>query len=172
MSSWFRCGQPGIMLASRKRISARNFRSRPMNGRLIDISFRTFSRFSSLHRQWTVLQVVITMFVKKLSHSSGVNFFAQSLSVHEQYFLCPPVSLVLPCFKKVCSVPNISALLIIPEWTGHVFWPFLFNGTTMQPCIRYIYRFKASFSFANAATSHVFSRNPNFFMLALLIHSE
>ena len=105
-------------------------------------------------------------------HSSGVNFFAQSLSVHEQYFLCPPVSLVLPCFKKVCSVPNISAVLIIPEWTGHVFWPFLFNGTTMQSCIRYIYRFKASFSFANAATSNVFSRNPNFFMLALLIHSE
>ena len=62
------------------------------------------------------------------SNSSGVNFFAQPLSDTEQYFLCPPVSLVIPCFKKICSVSNLKALLIVPEWTGHVFWPFLFNG--------------------------------------------
>ena len=103
------------------------------------------------------------------TNSAGVNFFAQSLDTHEKYFLCPPVSLILPAFKKLCTVASLEAVLLIPEWKSSVFWPFLFNGVAHQPQIREIFRFRASFTFSNQASSHVFSRHPNFFMLALRI---
>ena len=103
------------------------------------------------------------------TNSAGVNFFAQSLHSQEKYFVCPPVSLILPAFKKLCSVASLEALFLIPEWKSSVFWPFLFNGVARQPQIRDVFRFPASFSFSNQASSHVFSRHPNFHMLALHI---
>ena len=101
--------------------------------------------------------------------SSGVNFFAQTLSASQKYFCCPPVSLIVSCFKKLCTCPGVQAVLVVPAWSGQAFWPFLFNGSERQPCIRDILRFHTGFVFANTATSKVFSRNPRFDMLALLI---
>jgi len=101
--------------------------------------------------------------------AEGVNFFAQMLTPAEKYFCCPPVSLVVACFKKICSVVDITALLVVPVWTGHSFWPFLFNGANMQPQIVSVFRFHTSFMYSNAASSHTFSQHPRFDMLALLI---
>ena len=47
--------------------------------------------------------------------------------------------------------------------------PFLFNGSGRQPQIKDVFRFHTGFVFANEATSTVFSRNPRFDMLALLV---
>ena len=53
--------------------------------------------------------------------ASGVNFFAQVLYSEEIYFCCPPVSQILPCFKKLVSQPGLTAILLIPDWKSHVF---------------------------------------------------
>ena len=101
--------------------------------------------------------------------TAGVNFFAQSLSDTQKYFCCPPVRLIVPCFKRLCTVTGVQAVLVIPAWAGQAFWPFLFNGVARQSQIRDVFRFHTGFVFANEATSKVFSRNPRFDMLALLI---
>jgi len=90
--------------------------------------------------------------------AEGVNFFAQTLNPAEKYFCCPPVSLVVSCFKKLCATVDISALLLVPVWTGHSFLPFLFNGVQMQPQIISVFRFHSSFTYSNAASSHMFSQ--------------
>jgi len=105
------------------------------------------------------------------SGSSGVNFFAQSLSPEERYFCCPPVDLIVPVFKRICAQPGVTALMLVPEWYGHGFWPVLFPAMRALPQIRQLRRFVPSFFFANQAHSPVFSRHPNFCMLALLVQS-
>ena len=47
--------------------------------------------------------------------ASGVNFFAQTLYSEEIYFCCPPVSQILPCFKKLISQPGLTAILLVPD---------------------------------------------------------
>ena len=99
----------------------------------------------------------------------GSNFFSQTLTCDEKYFCCPPVNLIVPCFKRLCTVSGVQAVLLVPAWAGHAFWPFLFNGSGRQPQIKDVFRFHTGFVFANEATSTVFSRNPRFDMLALLV---
>ena len=103
--------------------------------------------------------------------SAGVNFLAQQMQQDQFYFCCPPVSLIVPCFKKLISIPKVCSLLLIPEWTSAVFWPFLFNGTVYSDKIREIYPFHPNFFFSNQAVSKVFTHAPNFRMLALKIVS-
>ena len=101
--------------------------------------------------------------------ASGVNFFAQVLYSEEIYFCCPPVSQILPCFKKLVSQPGLTAILLIPDWKSHVFYPYLFNGNVCQPQIKQIFPFQPTFSYSNMASSKVFSKNPKFQMFAMLV---
>ena len=101
--------------------------------------------------------------------ASGVNFFAQSLCTKEVYFCCPPISQILPCFKKLISQPGLTAILLVPDWKSHVFYPYLFNGHHCQSQIQKIFPFQPTFSFSNMASSTVFSKSPKFRMFALLI---
>ena len=39
--------------------------------------------------------------------SAGVNFLAQQMQQGQFYFYYPPVSLIVPCFKKLLSIPNV-----------------------------------------------------------------
>ena len=127
----------------------------------------TVDAFASSHN--TVCQKYFSLIPQ--TGSAGVNFFAQNLSQAEKYFCCPPVSLIVPCFQTLVASPGIHALLLIPDWSGQPFWPFLFNGTQRQPQIRDVFRFRTGFTFSNAARSHIFTRNPNFDMLALIVMS-
>ncbi len=47
--------------------------------------------------------------------SSGINFFAQNLTAAEVYFCCPPVRLIVPCYRFLLSQPTVRAILIVPE---------------------------------------------------------
>ena len=77
--------------------------------------------------------------------SAGVNFLAQQMQQGQFYFYYPPVSLIVPCFKKLLSIPNVCSLFLIPEWTSAVFWPFIFNGTVYSDKIQAIYPFQPNF---------------------------
>ena len=127
--------------------------------------YPTIDAFASMHN--TVCDQFFSLVPQ--TGTSGVNFFAQSLSDTQKYFCCPPVRLIVPCFKRLCTVTGVQAVLVIPAWAGQAFWPFLFNGVARQSQIRDVFRFHTGFVFANEATSKVFSRNPRFDMLALLI---
>jgi hypothetical protein len=97
---------------------------------------------------------------------SGVNFFMQTLSPNLVYFCCPPVHLIIPCFRRLIASPNIVSYLLIPDWPSASFWPVIFP---LHTAVKTVVKFRASFFFANAGTSHVFSPTPNFDMWALLI---
>jgi hypothetical protein len=99
----------------------------------------------------------------------AVNFFVQSLVAEELYFCCPPVNLIVPCFRKLCGAGAVRALLLVPEWPSAGFWPVLFPDGRLHPVFTHVWRFKPSFFFANQATSNVFVRNPSFSMLALVM---
>ena len=102
-------------------------------------------------------------------NSAGVNFFAQTLSTVEVYFCCPPVKLIVPCFKFLVSKVGIQAILMVPEWTSAPHWPFLFNGVAWREHITEIDTVQARFFYTNNASSSVFTRKPKFRMLALKI---
>jgi len=101
----------------------------------------------------------------------GVNFFAQNLLEEEKYFCCPPVKLVVPCFKKLAATKNVCSVLLVPEWTGAVFWPYIFTGKSWRyPVVKVLYS-QAGFFFSNNAESKVFTGKPNFRMVALLLQT-
>ena len=58
--------------------------------------------------------------------SSGVDAFSQDWSVDNNW-LCPPVSLIVPCIRKLQSCKR-RGTLIIPEWHSGLFWPFLHSS--------------------------------------------
>lgn len=129
--------------------------------------YPTIDAFASVHNN--VCEKFFTL--SPQTGSSGVNFFAQKLCKFEKYYCCPPVKLILPCFKKLCSEPGVQSLILLPEWKSNGFWPYFFNGVDTHEKVKGVYRFETGFSFSNIATSHVFSARPNFAMLALLIVS-
>ena len=76
--------------------------------------------------------------------TSGVNFFAQKLSPDEEYFLCPPVSLITDMFHHLERAPaNCKALAIVPQWSGSMFWPMIHDGKSYRPCIKSVMSFQA-----------------------------
>jgi len=101
--------------------------------------------------------------------SAGINFFAQTLSVTEKYFCCPPTRLVIPCYRTIVNTPGVDALLLLPEWHGANYWPYFFNGRQQKPYVVSVTPFSARFFFTNQATSKVFTAAPKFRMLALRI---
>ena len=103
------------------------------------------------------------------TEAAGVNFLAQTLSSDQKYFCCPPVALIVPCFKKLLSTPSVCSLLLIPEWTSAIYWPYIFNGKAYCSQIKVIVPFQPNFFFSNKAVSKVFTHSPNFRMLALKI---
>jgi len=101
------------------------------------------------------------------SKSAGINFFVQQLVPGECYFCCPPVALIIPCFKKLLSVQSIRFVLIVPAWHSAGYWPVLFpqdSGSNFGLCCL---SFRAPFFLAINATSNVFTHRPNFDLLAL-----
>ena len=97
----------------------------------------------------------------------GVNFFLFA----QKYFWCPPVKSVVLCFQKLAETINVSSLLLVPEWTGAVFWPYIFTGKSWQkPVVKFLYC-QAGFFFSNKAESKVFTGKPNFPMVALVLQT-
>ena len=61
--------------------------------------------------------------------SAGLDAFAQSW-LQENAWCCPPVSLIIPAIRKICST-RMTANLVVPVWRSAAFWPFLFpDGRT------------------------------------------
>jgi hypothetical protein len=63
--------------------------------------------------------------------TSGVDAFAHSWENHNAW-LCPPVSKILPTWRKIQS-SNVNGVLIIPAWKSANFWPFLFPNSFSKP---------------------------------------
>jgi hypothetical protein len=103
--------------------------------------------------------------------SAGVNFIAQTLSVTEKYFCCPPTRLVMPCYCMTVNMPGIEALLLLPEWHGANYWPYFFNGGQQKLHVVSVTTFPALFFFTNQATSKVFTAASKLKMLALRVQT-
>lgn len=116
---------------------------------------------------------ICTRFFSKIpqNNCTGINFFAQVLNSHEIYFCCPPVKEIIYTFKKLINTPQIRAILIIPNWHSANFWPFLHNGQQFRHEIKDVIIFSPEFLIFNKVDS-LFSRKPNFQMLALKIVSQ
>ena len=99
----------------------------------------------------------------------GVDFFAQKLSPDEDYFLCPPVSLITDMFHHFERAPaNCKALAIVPQWSGSMFWPMVHDGKSYRPCVKSVMSFQAkTVTFNDRPT--IFSKGRAINMLAFRI---
>jgi len=101
------------------------------------------------------------------SLSAGTNFFLQPLNVSDVYFCCPPVSLIIPVFRRMQNSPGVKFVLIVPDWPAQCFWPVLFpTGGPAAGEFR-VKKFRAPFFFANRAESRVFTAHPTFDLLVI-----
>lgn len=69
-------------------------------------------------------------------YSDSINFFAQSLNSCEVYYCCPPVKSIIPVIRKVVSSPNVTMILVIPNWPVANFWPYLYPSGKFLPEIK------------------------------------
>ncbi len=109
-------------------------------------------------------------FFSRTAHgaSAGVNFFMQPLLSDIVYFCCPPVHLVIACFRRLVATPQITSYFLFPDWPSAGFWPIIFP---LPEVVRAVFKFRPSFFYANEGASHVFSPAPSFDMWALLIRT-
>ena len=56
--------------------------------------------------------------------SSGVDAFAFDRT-DENAWVCPPICLVIPAFRKILRT-RMTAILVVPRWRSAAFWPVLF----------------------------------------------
>jgi len=101
-------------------------------------------------------------------HSAGVNFFMQVLSSDIVYFCCPPIHLLIPCFRRLLATPDITSYLLFPDWPSASFWPVFFP---LPAAAKMVFKFRTPFFYANAGSSKVFSASPNFDMWAVLLRT-
>ena len=87
----------------------------------------------------------------------------------QNLFLLPTCLANFTIFKKLVSQSGLTAILLVPDWKSHVFYPYLFNGNVCQPQIKQIFPFQPTFSYSNMASSKVFLKNPKFQMFAMLV---
>jgi hypothetical protein len=109
-------------------------------------------------------------FFSRTAHgnSAGVNFFMQNLAPNTVYFCCPPVHLIIACYRRLIATPNIVSYFLFPDWPSAGFWPIIFP---LQNVVKLVFKIRVPFFYANAGTSHVFSANPNFDMWILLLRT-
>jgi hypothetical protein len=74
-----------------------------------------------------------------------VNFFAQSLNKTEIYFCCPPVKDIGHTIRRLQRFPGITAILVLPAWSGHPFWSLLRRGTEFRSEVMMYKEFTAKF---------------------------
>jgi hypothetical protein len=101
-------------------------------------------------------------------HSAGVNFFMQTLEPNIVYFCCPPVHLIISCYRRLLASTDIVSYFLFPDWPSAGFWPVIFP---LPDIVKSVYKIRAPFFYANAGSSHVFSANPNFDMWILLLRT-
>ena len=138
----------------------------------LDKVFKQFNLVPTIDAFASEASSVCTRFFSKIPQNKciGINFFAQSLNPWEIYFCCPPVKEIVFTFKKLINTPHIRAIFIIPSWYSANFWPFLHNGQQFRQEIKDVMIFSPEFIIFNKVDS-LFSRKPNFQMLALKIVS-
>ena len=73
-------------------------------------------------------------------HAEGVDFFAQTLSDREVYWLCPPPSKLAELLRHMHnqSIP-VEAYISFPEWTSSNFWPMLIKGDRFVPKVAAVF---------------------------------
>jgi hypothetical protein len=74
-----------------------------------------------------------------------VNFFAQSLNKTEIYFCCPPVKDIGHTIRRLQRFPGITAILVLPAWSGHPFWSLLRRGPEFRSEVMMYKEFTAKF---------------------------
>ena len=62
-------------------------------------------------------------------YADGVDFFAQTLSDREVYWLCPPPSKLAELLRHMDNQSiHLEAYISFPEWPSSNFWPMLIKG--------------------------------------------
>ena len=113
---------------------------------------------------------ICDLFYSKIPQNgcAGINFYVQELVSTHVYFCCPPTKEIVYTFKHLISSTNIKAILIIPAWFSASFWPVLHDGCKFRKEISNYLFFSPEFLVFNQ-TNSLFSRKPNFQMLALVL---
>lgn len=103
-------------------------------------------------------------------HTAGVDAFAQDWC-DEIAWCCPPVSFVIPAFKKIAAT-RMQAILVVPAWKSAFFWTFPFpNGLhAVDICIS-ISAFGPFIIQGRFCSNFLLQGNPAFPFLALYLCS-
>jgi hypothetical protein len=115
---------------------------------------------------------VCTRFFSKIPQvgTEGVNFLAQELKENVNYFCCPPIKMVGRVACHLLEKANVSSILLVPVWPSTAYWSSLSESVRFQEAVVNKVYFRPQFFMSNGA-SGLFSRKPNFEMVAFLLKS-
>ena len=121
----------------------------------------------------TSINTKCTQFFSKVPQIDclAVNFFAQSLSKENIYYICPPVDLIIPVLKHIEHFPGAKGILLVPIWKSAAFWPFLVLRDYFRASIVGSLIVNPSYQAYNEA-QHIFKGVKKFKMLALIFNSS
>ena len=99
--------------------------------------------------------------------SLGIDYFAQSVPLGRRLFLCPPVRLISRVFRSLLTLPpDVSFLLLVPDWPSTAYWSILHPGGTRHPIFTAVLQFYPRF-FATCDAPCLFTSGARVPFLAL-----
>ena len=102
------------------------------------------------------------------SNAAAVNFFAQKLVPHLNYYLFPPPSLVTAVMFHLQKF-QVAGIMIVPNWQSSSFWNNLVpDGVHFAPWVQTFIKFRPSgFVCDPLVVSTTFRNLPTFDVIAL-----
>ena len=101
----------------------------------------------------------------------GVDFFAQTLSKLEVYYICPPPTKIIFVMKHIMQFHDITSIVVVPRWRNSNFWPFITRNGYFAEFIHDFFIFYPTF-FPGNEEINIFNGRKKFPMLALLVKSD
>ena len=104
--------------------------------------------------------------------SMGINFFAQTLSAKEVYWICPPPKSVAKVFKHLLAhEDDITAYIGFPEWKHSSFWTMIINGGTFHKCVQKVFYIYPTYR-PNNKSDTMFNGTKSFRLIIILIKTK
>jgi hypothetical protein len=98
-----------------------------------------------------------------------IDFFTHTLSPTEVYYLHPPIALIARTINKLKIYDDITAVLVVPIWTTHPFWPSILEGSFFASFIQDFLIWDPFY--IASSTENLFNGHKAFKTVALLIHT-
>ena len=64
---------------------------------------------------WQVTRTIIFSLIP-FQETYGVDFFAQTLSKLEVYYICPPPTKIIFVMKHIMQFKDITSIFVVPRW--------------------------------------------------------